>query len=68
MSKPNEHVQLCAIVAETDMALCIRVKGEMHWVPWSTISTVVRPKDGPASVTMTKWIAIQKGFIENDND
>lgn len=49
---------------ETEGALQVTVPdGEMIWLPWSQIENVLREKDGTGEVTMSLWIAQQKGLV-----
>lgn len=49
---------------ETDKALQITTpEGEIVWLPFSQVHSVERETDGTGQVTMTEWIAKQKGLV-----
>lgn len=55
----------CTVRAETDNAIKVldHDTGEELWLPLSQVDKIVRDRDGKGAVTMTNWIAIQKGLL-----
>lgn len=37
--------------------------GEVMWLPLSQVESIERETDGTGSITMTQWIAKQKGLV-----
>ena len=54
----------CTVKHETDKALLIidADSGEELWLPLSQVEKILRRTDGTAEVTMSDWIAEQKGL------
>jgi len=71
MGQTNWHHQEdCIIVAETEKAFLICIEDEELWIPKSQIhkdclegDSALKVGDIDATVTMTEWIAEQKGII-----
>jgi hypothetical protein len=64
MSRPREEfVSINAdVVCFTDKAILVDFQGEEVWLPLSQIETF-DANSSPNRVTMTAWIAKQKGII-----
>ena len=60
MSQQDVEIE-CDILKETDEAMLIIVDGEELWIPFSQIKRVQRESHCDV-VTMTAWIAEQKGI------
>lgn len=54
----------CTIKKETEKALLVidTSSGEEVWLPLSQVEKILRSTDGTAEVTMSDWIAGQKGL------
>lgn len=52
------------IERETDKAILIRVKDQPEpiWIPLSQVRKIDRPETGPATITVSAWIAEKKGL------
>ncbi len=61
------HVDAIRIERETDAAFLIRFEDGTHWIPKSQLSEPDRLEvgDEDVTVTMTDWIAEQKGLSES---
>lgn len=61
-----KYVELedCDIIAETDLAFLIEYDGDEYWIPRSQIEDPesLEEGDGPVTVSVTEWIAEQKGI------
>ena len=55
----------CQITRETDAAVLVSKNGEQYWIPFSQIEKMTRDSKSQCndSVTMTAWIAKQKGLL-----
>ena len=58
------HVEVEKIVKETDSALLCRIDGKEIWIPLSQIadSDDYREGDEDCEISITEWIAKQKGL------
>lgn len=54
----------CTVKRETDNAVLIvhHDTGEEVWIPLSQVEEIHRDRDGRGAITMSDWIARQKGF------
>ena len=54
----------CTVKAETDNAIKVlhHDTGEELWLPLSQVDKIVRDRDGKGSITMTDWIARERGL------
>lgn len=54
----------CTVKKETEKALLVidTDSGEEFWLPLSQVEKILRRTDGSAEVTMSDWIAGQKGL------
>ena len=59
------HDLSCEVKRETEKAILVMnyETGEELWLPISQVEKITRYPDGTAVVSMTKWIATQKGLI-----
>jgi hypothetical protein len=57
------HLENCDVISETEMAIQIRYKGELIWMPRSQISEGDKYHKGDRDLTIsvTEWIAGIKG-------
>lgn len=64
MRTSDSHVEEgVTFMRETDAAIQVTTKdGEIIWLPFSQVESIERERDGTGSITMTKWIAQQKGL------
>lgn len=55
----------CTVKKETEKALLVvnPETGEELWLPLSQVEKILRRADGTAEVTISDWIAGQKGLI-----
>lgn len=60
MSRQDVEVE-CDIVRETDNAILLRVDDEEIWIPLSQVKRIQRG-NSLDTITMTAWIAEQKGI------
>lgn len=62
------HVTVEKVERETASAFLLRIDGEQHWVPRSQIADpdTYEAGDQDVTVSLTEWIARQKG-IEGDD-
>lgn len=58
------HTIQCTVKTETEKALLVvdHDTGDQVWLPLSQVDKIVRDRDGKGSVTMTDWIAREKGL------
>ena len=54
----------CTVERETEKAILVvdAETGEKIWLPLSQVEKILRRTDGSAQVTMSDWIAGQKGL------
>lgn len=62
------HVTVEKVERETDAAFLLLIDGQQHWVPKSQISDpdVLDAGDEDVTVSLTEWIADQKGIDGDD--
>ena len=56
-------IKACEFLGETDKAVHIRLDGEAYWIPFSQVDRRTLHPDGRFEITMSAWIAKQKGII-----
>lgn len=58
------HLEDCRVVRVTDQAVLIWYGDIQLWVPKSQMADAdgFEPGDGPVTVSVTEWIAAQKGI------
>ena len=59
------HLDGCDILQVTEKAVLIRYDGEKHWIPKSQMAYPddFEPGDVDLTVSVTEWIAEQKGIL-----
>lgn len=66
MSRLFVHVDFDSVKAVTERAILFVIEGEEVWIPLSQIAEADRDQyeggDGEGSVSITDWIANQKGL------
>ena len=50
---------------ESDLAICVRIDGEQHWIPQSQIhdDSEVWKSGQTGTLVITRWLAEQKGLV-----
>lgn len=63
-SDPKHTQEIASFGRETDNAIQVTTsEGEIIWLPFSQIDSIERETDGTGSITMSLWIAQQKGLV-----
>ena len=64
MPNPTHTQDVVKFGTESEKGLQVTIPdGEIMWLPWSQIEHVEREPDGTGQVTMSEWIAKQKGLL-----
>ena len=68
MSEENKYVVEATAFAETNDAIKVRTEHGVHWIPKSQIDddSEVYEKGHEGKLVITRWLAKQKGWIDDE--